>query len=69
MAVPAATPVTTPELAFIVAKELVVDHVPPPLTSLNVMVEFTHTAVAPAMEAGAGFTVTAAIALHAALMV
>ena len=56
--VPAATPVTIPELVPIVASAmLLLVQVPPVVASVNVIDEPTQTAVEPAIDAGIGLTV------------
>jgi hypothetical protein len=46
--VPAVTPVTTPDVAFIDAMDvLLLLHVPPVVASANVLVDPTHTLVVP----------------------
>ena len=62
---PAATPVTTPvpepTVAWLV---LLLDHVPLPVASLNVVVLPTQTFVVPVMDAGFELTVTIAVAVQ-----
>ena len=51
---PAATPVTMPLVDPIVARVVLpLSHVPPPMASVNVIVEPMHTDVGPAMGASA----------------
>jgi hypothetical protein len=65
VAVPAATPVTTPEALTVATAVLEEDHVPPAVASASVVVEATQTEVVPVMPATVGnaLTVTAAVAL------
>jgi hypothetical protein len=68
--VPAATPVTTPEVALIVATvTLLLLHVPPVVASLSVSVEPAHTPATPDIAEGALFTVTTLVTLHPVLNV
>jgi hypothetical protein len=69
LAVPAFTPVTTPD-AFIVAFALLLFHVPPVGVLLSVVVRFLHTWVVPLITPGNGFTdtVTVAVAVHVAML-
>ena len=56
-AVPAATPVTTPELLTVAIDELLLPHVPPVVVSAKVAVAPAQT-VAPLIDVGNGLTVT-----------
>jgi hypothetical protein len=56
-AVPPATPVTTPVVEFTVTLPLEVDHVPPVLALLSVIVAFTHTGALPENDPGDGIIV------------
>ena len=49
VAEPAATPVTTPLELTVAAAVLLLDHVPPVVTSANVVVDPTQTAGVPVM--------------------
>ena len=68
MAVPAATPVTTPEAFTVAMPVLRLLHTPDGVASARAVVLFTHTLRAPVMgeDAGSGFTVTV-IVLRVAL--
>ena len=58
LAVPAATPVTVPDVPLMLATVPLSDaHVPPVTASLSVVVRPAQTATIPAMDAGNGFTV------------
>lgn len=62
VAVPEATPVTTPVPETTVALlVLLLAHVPLPLASLNVVVKPWHTVVVPEIEDGPGVTVTVVV--------
>jgi len=67
VAVPAAAPVTTPvpEITDATA-ELLLLHEPPPVASVNVVVDPTHTASVPPIDAGAGLTVNGVVTLQPA---
>jgi hypothetical protein len=62
VAVPGATPVTTPDddAADAISVALLL-HVPPPGVSLNIRVEPTHTLNRPMIVPGNGFTVTTVV--------
>lgn len=59
-AVPAVTPVTTP-VELTVAFGLPVDHTPPGVALLRVMVDVSHTAVGPVIGATTGSVFTVMI--------
>ena len=63
-AVPAATPVTTPEafIVAVVAPPLL--QVPPVVASLNVVVPGAHTVIVPVMADGTEFTVITEVVLQ-----
>lgn len=63
MQVPAETPVTIPEDAptVIAVHPTPVDHDPPVVASVSVIVDPSHTWVSPPIAAGTGFTVTSAV--------
>ena len=66
---PDATPVTTPEVEFIVAAPVIVLlHVPPGVASASVIVRNLHTVVGPVIGAGSGFTVTTLVAAQPVLV-
>ena len=60
--VPAFNPVTRPPP--IAALRLLALHTPPPVGSVNVTDEPTHTASVPGIAAGSGFTVTIAVVIQ-----
>jgi hypothetical protein len=66
VAVPAATPVTTPEVDTIATEVLLEDHVPPMVASPKVVVDPAQTEVVPVMAAtvGSALTVTEAVELE-----
>jgi hypothetical protein len=66
VAVPAATPVTTPEALTVATAVLLEDQVPPTVTSVKVVVDPAQTVVVPAIAAttGLAFTVIEAVALE-----
>ena len=62
---PCAMPLTSPEVELTVASAvLLLLHVPPPVTSVIVAVEDTHTLLAPPGVAGKPFTVTVILVLQ-----
>ena len=63
MAVPPATPVTTPELVTVAIVALLLLHVPPVVASLNAVVEPGHTVGVPVMAAGGAAIVMASVGL------
>jgi len=56
--VPADTPVTTPPAVIVATAGVALLHVPPPVASLNVVVDPSHTFNVPVIAAGIGLTVT-----------
>jgi hypothetical protein len=69
MAVPAATPVTSPETGSIVALTGQLQlHEPPVLVVLSVVVLPTHTFVLPVIAVGVGFIVTSRTEVHPVLV-
>jgi hypothetical protein len=58
IAVPAVTPVTTPDAETVAVAVLPLAHVPPAGELANVMLAPSHTFEGPIMSAGAAFTVT-----------
>ena len=66
VAVPAAIPVTTPDVLTVATEASLVVHVPPPTVSANVVVPPTHAVVVPVMvpALGEAFTVMLAVALR-----
>ena len=64
MVEPAVTPVTIPLAVPTVAFAVLLLHVPPTITSLKETVAPTHTALAPDIGGGVGFTVSAFVAKH-----
>jgi hypothetical protein len=65
IALPAETPVTTPELFIEAIAVLLLDQLPPPVVLVRFIVLFSQTRLGPAMAAmlGGGFTVTEAEAV------
>ena len=55
---PAATPVTTPVEPIVARPVLLLLHVPPAVTSFNVVVAPAHNVIVPVIAAGKGLTVT-----------
>lgn len=64
VAVPADTPVTTPEASIEATTVLLLLHVPLPVTSLSVVVEPAHTLAVPVMADGTALTVTVVVAIQ-----
>ena len=65
VAVPSATPVTFPVVAFTDAIDaLLLLHVPPAVASLSKIVWPTHTVAEPDIDAGNAFTVMLAVAIQ-----
>jgi hypothetical protein len=66
VAVPAATPVTTPEAFTVATAVLEEDQVPPVVTSARVVVDPAQTVVVPVIAAktGSALTVTVAVELE-----
>ena len=63
--VPEATPVTIPELVPTVASvTLLLNHVPPGVASVSVVVKPMHTLSVPDIAAGNGLTVTTVVEVH-----
>ena len=58
---PAATPVTTPDVEIVATPVLLLVHRPPVDVLLNVVVEPAHTTIVPVMAAGSGCTVSTAV--------
>ena len=56
LVVPAVTPVTTPPDVIVATDVALLLQLPPDVTSVNVIVEFSHTTAAAAMAAGNGLT-------------
>ena len=54
--VPAETPLTTPPDVIVATDVALLVQLPPAVASVNVIVEFSHTAAAPAIPAGNGLT-------------
>ena len=68
MAVPAETPVATPDREPILATAvLVLNQVPPPETSVKFTEEPTQTELAPKIGCTAGLTVTRVVVIHPVL--
>ena len=65
MALPVATPVTTPELLTVATEVLLLLHVPPLTLSVNEVILPTDTVEVPVIVPadGAAFTITEAVAL------
>jgi len=61
VAFPAATPVTTPDVFTVAVPVELVDHVPPVVELLRVVVVPGQTLVDPVIVAGIGLTVTTAV--------
>lgn len=61
---PAVTPVTTPVPEPTVALALLLLHVPPGVTSVNVIVAPSHKLPLPDIADGFAFTVTTALVVH-----
>jgi len=61
VAVPAATPVTTPEALTVAVARGRILHVPPAGVSPRLVVEPTHTVVVPVIAVGVAFTVTGVV--------
>jgi hypothetical protein len=69
-AVPAATPLIKPATLPVAATAvLLLDHVPPPVSVLRVMLLPTHTDALPDMGDGPGVTVTLRVVKHPVLAV
>ena len=65
MEVPEDTPVTTPvKKSTVEIPVLLLVHVPPPATSLNVVVKPAHTLAVPVIDDGNGLTVTTLVAIQ-----
>ena len=64
VAVPAPIPVTKPVDPTVATKVLLLPHVPPPVASVRVVVEFTHTFNVPVITAGRLLTVTTACVIQ-----
>ena len=64
VAVPAATPVTMPDVPIVATPVLLLAHVPPLVVEDRVVVDPAHTEVVPVIAAGSAFTVTIAVLLH-----
>ena len=64
LAVPNATPVTTPVPDTVATPVLPLDHVPPGDESPNVVVDPTQTDSEPVMAGGAASTVKVAVVVH-----
>ena len=64
VAVPAATPVTIPDVPIVATPVLLLAHVPPLVVEDRVVVDPAHTEVVPVIAAGSAFTVTVAVLLH-----
>ena len=62
--VPAATPVTMPDVPIVATPVLLLAHVPPLVIEDRVVVDPAHTVVVPVIAAGSAFTVTVAVLLH-----
>ena len=63
VAVPAATPVTTPVEDTVATAGLDDVHAPPAVAEANCVVEPAHTVVAPVIAATVGFTFTVIVAV------
>ena len=62
--VPDVTPVTSPVAEPIVAFALLIDHLPPVVPSLKVVVEPTHTEVVPVMADGKALMIIVVVDLQ-----
>ena len=63
VAVPAATPFTTPVVPMVATPVLLLLHTPPAVVLLKVVVDPWHTDATPVIAAGNGFTVTVTVVL------
>lgn len=61
IAVPAATPVTTPEASTVAFDKSLLDHAPPPVLFVSVVAAPVHTEKVPPIAAGEIFTVSSAV--------
>jgi hypothetical protein len=64
VAVPAATPVTTPEALTVATEVLEEDQVPPAVTSARVVVDPAQTVVVPVIAATTGRALTVTVAVE-----
>jgi hypothetical protein len=64
VAVPAATPVTMPDVPIVATPVLLLDHVPPLVVDDRVVVAPTHTEAAPVIAAGSALIVIDVVVLQ-----